>query len=69
MSKFSMEIGIVQEVESFISKDGYDGLRVRAEGNTDSEIIYQLADGEEIAILDNTQDDEWIKVDVDGDEG
>ena len=45
------------------------GLRVRAEGNTDSEIIYQLAEGEEIAILDNTQDAEWIKVDVDGDEG
>ena len=36
MSKFSMEIGIVQEVESFISKDGYDGLRVRAEVPSDN---------------------------------
>ena len=51
MSKFSMEIGIVQEVESFISKDGYDGLRVRAEGNTDSEIIYQLAEVKKLLFL------------------
>ena len=42
---------------------------MRTEPNTECEIIYQLADGEEVAILDNTQDDEWIKVDVDGDEG
>ncbi len=57
------------ELAEFVATAKTGGLRVRAEGNTDSEIIYQLAEGEEIAILDNTQDKEWIKVDVDGDEG
>ena len=57
------------ELAEYVATSTTGGLRVRAEGNTDSEIIYMLADGEEIAILDGTQDDEWIKVDVDGDEG
>ncbi|SDB08625.1 SH3 domain-containing protein [Pseudobutyrivibrio sp. YE44] len=57
------------ELAEFVATAKTGGLRVRGEGNTDSEIIYQLAEGEEIAILDNTQDEEWIKVDVDGDEG
>ncbi len=57
------------ELAEYVATATTGGLRVRAEGNTDSEIIYALAEGEEIAILDNTQGDEWIKVDVDGDEG
>ncbi|MBO6128382.1 MAG: C40 family peptidase [Pseudobutyrivibrio sp.] len=57
------------EIAQYVATSTTGGLRVRAEGNTDSEIIYQLAEGEEIAILDGTQDDDWIKVDVDGDEG
>lgn len=57
------------EIAQYVATSTTGGLRVRAEGNTESEIIYQLAEGEEIAILDGTQDDEWIKVDVDGDEG
>ena len=57
------------ELAEFVATSKTGGLRVRAEGNTECEIIYQLAEGEEVAILDNTQDDEWIKVDVDGDEG
>lgn len=57
------------ELAEYVATSNTGGLRVRAEANTDCEIIYQLAEGEEIAILDNTQDDEWIKVDVDGDEG
>ena len=57
------------ELAEYVATSKTGGLRVRAEGNTDSEIIYQLAEGEEIAILENTQDDEWVKVDVDGDEG
>ncbi|SDH47375.1 SH3 domain-containing protein [Pseudobutyrivibrio sp. 49] len=57
------------ELAEYVATAKTGGLRVRAEGNTESEIIYQLAEGEEIVILDNTQDDEWIKVDVDGDEG
>ena len=31
MSNFSINIGIVREVENTYSKDGYDGLRIRAE--------------------------------------
>ncbi|MBR5637301.1 MAG: C40 family peptidase [Pseudobutyrivibrio sp.] len=57
------------ELAEYVATSKTGGLRVRADGNTESEIIYQLAEGEEIAILDNTQDEEWIKVDVDGDEG
>ncbi len=57
------------ELAEFVATAKTGGLRVRAEGNTDCEIIYQLAEGEEVAILDNTQDQDWIKVDIDGDEG
>lgn len=57
------------ELAEYVATSTTGGLRVRVEPNTDCEIIYQLADGEEVAILDNTQDDDWIKVDVDGDEG
>ncbi len=57
------------ELAQYVATSNTGGLRVRVEPNTDCEIIYQLADGEEVPILDNTQDDEWIKVDVDGDEG
>ena len=57
------------ELAEYVATSNTGGLRVRVEPNTDCEIIYQLADGEEVAILDNTQNDEWIKVDVDGDEG
>ncbi len=57
------------ELAEYVATSTTGGLRVRVEPNTDCEIIYQLADGEEVPILDNTQDDEWIKVDVDGDEG
>ncbi len=42
------------------------GLRVRAEGNTDSTIIYQLLEGESLNIVENTEGDEWIKVKVCG---
>ena len=57
------------ELAEYVATSNTGGLRVRVEPNTDCEIIYQLADGEEVPILDNTQEDEWIKVDVDGDEG
>ncbi len=57
------------ELAQYVATSNTGGLRVRVEPNTDCEIIYQLADGEEVAILDNTQEDEWVKVDVDGDEG
>ena len=57
------------ELAEYVATSNTGGLRVRVEPNTDCEIIYQLADGEEVAILDGTQEDEWIKVDVDGDEG
>ncbi len=57
------------ELAEYVATSKTGGLRVRAEGNTESEIIYMLAEGEEIAILDNTQNQDWIKVDVDGDEG
>lgn len=57
------------EIAQYVATAKTGGLRVRVEDNTECEIIYQLAEGEEVAILDNTQDQEWIKVDVDGDEG
>lgn len=57
------------ELAQYVATATTGGLRVREAATTESEIIYQLGEGEEIAILDNTQGDEWIKVDVDGDEG
>ncbi|MCR4567034.1 MAG: C40 family peptidase [Pseudobutyrivibrio sp.] len=57
------------ELAEYVATSNTGGLRVRVEPNTECEIIYSLADGEEVPILDGTQQDEWIKVDVDGDEG
>ena len=57
------------ELAEYVATSTTGGLRVRVEPNTDCEIIYQLADGEEVPILNNTQEDEWIEVDVDGDTG
>ena len=57
------------ELAEYVATSKTGGLRVRVEPNTDCEIIYQLADGEEVPILNNTQDDDWIEVDVDGDSG
>ena len=37
MNSFSINIGTVKEVESTYSKDGYDGLRVRAQLETDNQ--------------------------------
>lgn len=61
-----------QKIDSYtgyVVKTVIDGTRVRAEANTDSDIIARLPEGEHYIILDNTQDDEWIKIDLDGDEG
>ena len=61
-----------QKIDSYtgyVVKTIIDGTRVRAEANTDSDIIARLPEGEYYIILDNTQDDEWIKIDLDGDEG
>lgn len=42
------------------------GLNVRELPNTDSEVVDQMAEGEEITVLEELGD--WIKVDVDGEE-
>ena len=54
------------EVVKYIATSNAGGLRVRASNNTDSPIVYQMADGESLIIVDNTQDDDWIKVKVCG---
>ncbi|MCR5196286.1 MAG: C40 family peptidase [Pseudobutyrivibrio sp.] len=57
------------ELAEYVATSNTGGLNVREEPNTDCEVIIQLADGEEVPILDDTQEDEWIKVDVDGEVG
>lgn len=52
------------ELAEYIATSTTGGLRVRAESNTDCDIIYQLSDGEEVTIIENTQDNEWIKVQI-----
>ncbi len=54
------------ESAKYIATSNTGGLRVRALNNTDCPIVYQMADGESLPIVENTQDDEWIKVKVCG---
>lgn len=43
------------------------GLRVREAANTECDILVQLAAGEEVTVIE--EGDEWVKVEVDGEEG
>ncbi len=54
------------EVVKYIATSNTGGLRVRASNNTDCPVVYQIADGESLIIVDDTQDDYWIKVEVCG---
>lgn len=64
----NVENNVTSESECMaVAKTG--GLRVKSEANTDAEVIAQLTEGQTVPILDNTENDEWIKVDINGDEG
>lgn len=55
------------ELAQYVATAQTGGLRVRIEPNTDCEILAQLADGEEVTVIEDGE--EWIKVEVDGEEG
>ena len=61
---WNMAVDLAQYVAT--AKTG--GLNVRSEASTESEILAQLCDGEEVTVLDDS-DAEWVKVDLDGEEG
>lgn len=44
-----------------------EGVRLRAEASTDSDIVNELSKGTEVTVISN--EDDWVKVKADGDEG
>ena len=57
------------ELAQYVATSKTGGLRIRSEANTECEIIDTLGEGEEVAILDYTEGDDWIKVDFEGEDG
>lgn len=55
-----------EELKTLTATVTADVLNVREEANTESEIVDQMANGEEIPVLEELG--EWLKVDVDGEE-
>ncbi len=55
------------EVETTIAKVTTQTLNVRSEMNTDCTILALMPEGEELVVLEDLGD--WVKVDLDGDEG
>lgn len=56
-----------QELAQYVATSNTGGLRIRTEASTDSEIYDTMAEGQEVLLLEDLGD--WIKVDVDGEEG
>ena len=44
-----------------------EGVRLRAEASTDSDIVNELSKGTEVTVI--SKEDDWVKVKADGDEG
>ncbi len=55
------------ELAEYVATSTTGGLNIRSEASTDSEILAQMADGEEVTVIEDQG--EWVKVDIDGDEG
>lgn len=55
------------EIETTIATVTTETLHVRTEANADCDILALMPEGEDLEVLED--DGEWIKVDVDGDEG
>lgn len=66
---------LAKEVGDYIATSNSNGLRVRKEPSVNSEVIDQIAKGEELIVLEGTvpnYDEEhkkWVKVSLDSDEG
>ncbi len=58
---------LAEEYKQTIAKSNTTTLNVRAEANTDCSIITTVAEGEELEVVE--VGDEWIKVNIDSDEG
>lgn len=55
------------ELSQYVATAKTGGLNIREEANTDCEILAQMGEGEEVTVVEDLG--EWIKVDVDGEEG
>ncbi|MCR4674430.1 MAG: SH3 domain-containing protein [Lachnospiraceae bacterium] len=60
-------VTLANELAALVATVTGDGLRIRAEASTDSEIIINLSSGEKLEVEEDLGD--WIKVSVDGEEG
>lgn len=69
----SEALRLAKEVGSYVATSKTNGLNVRNEASTDSKIVDQIAEGEELIVLDSsvTTDDAehsiWVKVSIDSD--
>ncbi len=55
------------ELAQLVATSTTGGLNIREEASTDSAVLAQMADGEEVTVIEELGD--WVKVDVDGEEG
>ena len=58
---------LADELAEYVATAKTGGLNIRTEMNTDCSVLAQMAEGEEVTVLEDCGD--WIKVEVDGDEG
>ena len=58
---------LAEEYKQTVAKSNTTTLNVRAEANTDCSIITTMAEGEELEVIE--VGNEWIKVNIDSDEG
>lgn len=55
------------ELAQLVATSTTGGLNIREEASTDSSVLAQMADGEEVTVIEEMGD--WVKVDMDGEEG
>ena len=55
-----------QELVRTVAKSNADGLNIRVDPNTDSEVVTQIGNGTELELVENQG--EWLKVSIDGEE-
>ena len=55
------------ELAELVATSTTGGLNIREEASTDSAVLAQMADGEEVTVIEELGD--WVMVDVDGEEG
>ncbi len=60
-------VELANQLVAYVATATGDGLRIRKEPSTDSEIIINVSTGEKLDVVEELGD--WVKVSIDGDEG